>query len=274
MASQIFEFDSGRRLSWEGSGSGPTIMLIHGSPGAARNWRDVRAQLEGAYRVVAPDMLGYGGTDPRPPSAPPRTEHVAEYMEAFAATLGGPLLLAGHSYGGVVALRMALRGRVPLAGLALLEPVALGVLELLGDAEFAPAKTVFDAYVNSVLGGDHRAVQRMVDFWFGAGAFGRMPGPMQEFLVQAAPANALDVQATFAEAHTRDELQRLHLPVLVVHGSRSPKVSARIAQAIAGCVPHGETQELTGATHAMTATHAQAVADLIAAFAARCFAEK
>ncbi|MBI3992654.1 MAG: alpha/beta hydrolase [Candidatus Lambdaproteobacteria bacterium] len=272
MASKLFERAGGRRLSWEDGGNGPAIVLVHGSPGAARNWRDVRGRLEDRYRVVAPDMPGHGRSDPRPAASPPRTDDVADDVEALAASLGAPLLLVGHSYGGNVALQVALRGRVPVVGLVLFEPVALKVLALLGDDAFAPTRAVFDDYVARVTGGEHRAVERMVDFWFGAGAFARMPEAVQGALVAGAPANALDVQASFNETHSREALAKLAYPVLTVYGSRSPQVSLRIAQAVTACVPRGELRTLEGGTHAMTATHAPAVAELIGEMAGRCFA--
>ena len=181
------------------------------------------------------------------------------------------MLLAGHSYGGNVALAVALRGEVPVVGLVLLEPVLVRVLPAVGrDADYAEVKRVFDAYLERVEGGDGEAVRVMIDYWFGPGAFDLLPDGARRFLVAHAPVNAVDIRRSFAEPHSTTALGRLGMPVLVVYGSRSPAVSRAIATAVTAHVPDGTVHELPGATHALTTTHADQVADLITAHAARC----
>lgn len=260
----------GQRVVFEDTGKGSPIVLVHGSPGMARNWEPVARRLADRYRVLAPNLPGYGGSDPRP-AGEPSTAQAAAVVEAVIREAGAPVLVAGHSYGGNVALAIALRGEVPVAGLVLLEPVLVRVLPAVGrQAEYAELKPVFDAYLEKVQGGDGEAVRLMVDYWFGPGAFDLLPDAVRQFLVAHAPVNAVDVRSSFAEDHSTAALGRLRVPVLAVYGGRSPAVSRAIATAIAAQVPNGTAHELPGATHALTTTHAAQVADLIAAHAARC----
>ena len=74
------------------------------------------------------------------------------------------------------------------------------------------------------------------------------------------------VEALLAEV---DALRRLPMPVQVVCGTRSPEAMIRICRGIASHAPQGSLVTLEKATHALTATHVEAVADLIAALAAR-----
>ncbi|HET6369241.1 MAG TPA: alpha/beta hydrolase, partial [Pseudomonadales bacterium] len=53
------------------------------------------------------------------------------------------------------------------------------------------------------------------------------------------------------------------VPVLCVHGSRSPAMMVKIVEAIASHVPRGIIRTIEKANHAMTTTHAEAVATLI-----------
>lgn len=262
--------DQGPRVTYDDIGQGPAIVLVHGSPGMARNWETVARRLADRYRVLAPNLPGYGGSDPRP-AGEPSTAHAVVVVEAVIREVGGPVLLAGHSYGGNVALAIALRGQVPVVGLVLLEPVLVRVLPAVGrDADYAEVKRVFDAYLEQVEGGDPEAVRIMIDYWFGPGAFDLLPDAVQRFLVAHAPVNAVDVRSSFAETHSTAALGRLRVPVLVVFGGRSPAVSRAIATAVTAHVPDGAMHELPGATHALTTTHADQVADLIAAHATRC----
>ena len=257
-----------RRLSYEDYGSGRVVVLIHGSPGNAKAWARVGERLAARYRVIAPDLPGYGESTPQPPGREPDVGYAGELVEALIRRVGPPAALAGHSYGGVVALAVALRGHVPVGALALFEPVALKVLAMAGESEaYATAKSVFDDYISSFEGGDDRAVRKMVDFWFGDGAFGKMPEPVTSFLIRQTAANIRDVRAAFRESYSVSALRGLQMPVLTVVGDRSPETTHLIARVIAERAPHGSATRLATATHALTTTHVDAVADAISSVA-------
>ncbi|MET0850453.1 MAG: alpha/beta hydrolase [Candidatus Rokuibacteriota bacterium] len=259
-----------RRLSYEETGAGPVALLVHGSPGNARAWARVGERLAGRFRVIAPDLPGYGETTHQPEAEGPDVTFGCELIEALVRYVGPPAVLAGHSYGGVVALAVGLRGRVPVGALALFEPVAVPALAMAGEPDaYAAAKTVFDDYIARAGAGDHGAVRTMVDFWFGAGAFARMPEPLTAYMMKETASNVRDVTATFRQRYSVEALGKLRMPVTMVVGARSPEVTRRIAQAIARHVPHGSVQTLEGANHALTTTHADAVAEAIAGAASR-----
>jgi pimeloyl-ACP methyl ester carboxylesterase len=253
----------GRILSYETWGAGPVAMLIHGSPGNAHAWARVGGRLADRYRVIAPDLPGYRATTPE---AADRSSvgYAAELIEALAGEVGTPAVLAGHSFGGVVALAVALRGRVRVGSLALFEPVAVPVLATVGDADaFAKTRSTFADYIASVESGNPGAIRTMVDFWFGDGAFDRLPPAVTTGLMEGAPANARDVRATFQETYSAEGLRRLPMPIVTVVGDRSPDVTHRIAHALAAC-SGGFVTPLAGADHAMTTTHVEEVAAIIA----------
>ena len=83
------------------------VLLIHGIPGSARVWDGVRAELEGEFEVIAPDLLGFGAAPD-----PPATEEL--WADAHARAIAGYLdergvdraIVVGHDYGGPVALTL------------------------------------------------------------------------------------------------------------------------------------------------------------------------
>ena len=252
-------------VAYDDAGQGPLIVLVHGSPGTSRAWQPVAERLAPRFRVISPNRPGYGGTTRPRDDGPGDSSYAAGLIEAVIAEVGPPAVLAGHSYGGVVALQTALRGRVAPQTLALFEPVAIPVLAAVGETEaFATAQALFEGYCAAFERGDPGAVRIMVDYWFGPGALDQMPRPMREFLVAHTGHNVRDVRATLRDPYSAAALRGLAMPVLCAVGSRSPAMTGRIVQAIASHAPRGIIKTLEKANHAMTTTHADAVATLIA----------
>ena len=107
----------GARLRWFEGGEGPPVLLLHGFGGAACNWTLVAPRLIPGRRVLVPDLPGHGGSAPL--AAPLETlDAFADRMAALLA-VGAPAVVAGHSMGGVVALRLAVRHPQLVRGLLL-----------------------------------------------------------------------------------------------------------------------------------------------------------
>ncbi|MFX6182828.1 hypothetical protein ABTF56_21165, partial [Acinetobacter baumannii] len=77
-------------------------------------------------------------------------------------------------------------------------------LALNGDAAIRDeAFRFFTAYAARAAAGEKNAVADMVDYWFGAASFDRVPAPVQAFLDASAAKNARDVVSSFAETLAR-----------------------------------------------------------------------
>lgn len=243
---------------------GTPLVLVHGSPGNPQSWNGVRAALPDRFEVLTPTLAGYEAAVPPADPDPAETSDLAAALAAEISACAMPPLLAAHSYGANVALHVASAG-VPLAGLALFEPVAFRLLPPLGhDDAYARATGAFERYFAAFEAGAPEAVGVMVDLLFGDGAFAQMPEPVQAYLKANTAMNVRDVKATFRETYDPDALAALELPVSVAHGDRSPSALRVLSEAIADAVPNGRSQIIEGANHAMLATHPDAVAGLIA----------
>jgi len=99
-------------------GAGPPLLLVHGLTDSADTWRPVLQRLARAgRRGAAIDLPGFGAAAPaRPGPVPPQ---LAAVVTAAAARIGGddPVVIAGHSMGGMVTLYAANRGGLALAGI-------------------------------------------------------------------------------------------------------------------------------------------------------------
>lgn len=121
----------GRMLRWVESGTGrPTAILIAGRNDTALSWGPVLAALAGRAHAVAYDRAGLGDSDPdmKIPSA---ERSVADLSRLINVVSAGPCVVAGHSYGGLLALLLAVAHPGQLAGLVLVDPALPGLVDWL-----------------------------------------------------------------------------------------------------------------------------------------------
>lgn len=97
--------DGTRLACWRG-GSGPVLLAVHGTISDHTIWDPARPLLAQAATVYALDRRGHGKSADHPRHD---LEREVEDVIALAATIGSPVDLLGHSFGGLVALEAALR---------------------------------------------------------------------------------------------------------------------------------------------------------------------
>lgn len=108
--SQFVILPSGARVHYrnQGSRSGPTLVLLHGSNASLHTWEPWVAQIGDAFHMVSVDLPGHGLTGPVPGDDYSQ-EAMAKFVAEFATAIGVErFALAGNSMGGGVAARFAL----------------------------------------------------------------------------------------------------------------------------------------------------------------------
>jgi pimeloyl-ACP methyl ester carboxylesterase len=118
----------GRTLRWIESGTGTApVIMIAGRNDTALSWGPVLAALAGRAHAVAYDRAGLGDSDPdiKIPSA---ERSVADLSRLINVVSRGPCVVAGHSYGGLLALVLAAYHPDAVAGLVLVDPALPGLL--------------------------------------------------------------------------------------------------------------------------------------------------
>jgi magnesium chelatase accessory protein len=165
---QFSRFVPAGGITWhvQVAGSGPVLLLIHGTGAATHSWRDFLAPLSAHYTVVAPDLPGHGFTD-RPDAAGMSLPGMAAGLVALLGALGlSPLYIAGHSAGAAIALRLALDGQVKPAAIVSLNGALLPYGGALSPI-FAPvarmiARSTIVPFMFSLHAGDAKVVHRLL----------------------------------------------------------------------------------------------------------------
>jgi len=252
-------------IDYAEAGAGPTVVLVPGSCSTGAAWRPVMAQWQNRYRVVTTSLLGYGGTQERRSVADTDMAHEAEALEAVIRRAGCPVHLVGHSFGGLCALAVALRGRVPLLSLTIAEAPAMEILRHMGeDRHYLAFRKMSEVYSSAYQAGNGAAIEQMIDFYGGPGTFAGWPQRVRDYASQTTPANLLDWSSAYGFELTPGLLASVNIPVLVFWGENSHPSVGRANQLVGQCIPAAAVATIAGAAHFMIATHAGEVADMIA----------
>jgi pimeloyl-ACP methyl ester carboxylesterase len=195
-------------------GTGPSVLLLHGLAGYAREWDATASRLSNAYRVVVPEQRGHGRSERSPGDVSP--EAFADDAEMWVRELRlTPVAVVGQSLGGLTALLLAaerpdlVRGIVVVEATPEADPGAPARLEAWLESWPVPFTTRRDAV--DFFGGQGAGP----DAW-AAGLEERQDGLWPSF----DPDVVVDILAKASGQSYWDEWGRIRCPVLVVRGQR------------------------------------------------------
>jgi pimeloyl-ACP methyl ester carboxylesterase len=244
------------------------VVALHSSGAGARQWAPWRAWLTPGTTLIAPDLLGYdaGAAWPadRAVTLDEEADRVARLLEAFPQGVH----LVGHSYGGAVALRVALRWPRHVRRLSLYEPVLFGLLrddEHGDDGDVAAWRAItgvghgIGALARS--GQVEAAAARFVDYWSGAGAWTALPPHRQQAIAARMPKVSAEFDALFGDPMPPEVYRQLRLPMRLAGGDRSPEPARRIVARLARLLPGVQTHRMTELGHMGPLEAPQRVAD-------------
>lgn len=255
----------------------PTVLLIHGIAGRASTWDHVIAQMAADVHVVAPDLLGHGG------SAKPRGDYS---LGAFASGLRDLLIaldvdgatVVGHSLGGGVALQFAYQFPQMTRRLALMSSGGLGreVDPILRACALPGAQLVLPAVCNGAILGLGRLISQL------AMQLGYEPSPEMVELARSYAAVA-ETDARSAFVHTLrsvvdvwgqrgDATDRLYLaenlPTMILWGANDRIIPVAHGHAAAEEIPGARLEVLADAGHFPHRDDPDRVAELLLGFVA------
>ena len=245
-----------------------TVVLLHSSACSGAQWRGFAERYGETFRLIAPDLHGYGATAPWRGGERLRLADEAAIVAALTAACDDAVHLVGHSYGGAVALQLASAQPARVRSLTLIEPVSF---HLLWNSDpravkfFDEVRALADDVTAAVERGEHEAaMRRFVDYWNGEGAWAGMDGRQRQAVLRAAPKIPMDFWAAITEPTLLEDYAALARPTLILRGDRSPAPVRRIADLLAGALPQVRTEILHGAGHMLPLTHRHIVNPIVA----------
>jgi pimeloyl-ACP methyl ester carboxylesterase len=235
----------GTRIAYQRSGTGPTLILVHGSATDHTRWTPVLPYLEPHFTVISMDRRGRGQSGDTEPYS---VEQEFEDVGAIIEMTGNDTTLLGHSYGGLCATGVALQSP-NLKRLILYEPLislqphnryAPGVLDKLqaqiaiGDRDDAVV-----TFTSEIVGMPQSAIDQLrasPEAWEGRKA--------------AIHTVLRELQVTEGQyCFDTEPLKTLTVPTLLLAGGESPAPLREGVEILCDFLPHCRVKVLEGQQH-------------------------
>ena len=239
-----------RRVTLEGSevsyvdiGEGPVILFVHGLGGSWQNWLDNLPHFARTHRCIAPDLHGFGQSDPVDGDV--SIERYARALRELLATLDvDSAVVVGNSMGGFISLELAIRYPEVVEKLVLVSAAVLW-------QEYRRAKPLvaFAGATEGTLGRMIISLQprlasrpRLRQTALRLGGFvapHKLPRELQRELVLTARRTEgfLPAFQALANYSLRDELEKVSAPTLIVWGDADPLVGVAHARELERLIP-------------------------------------
>ena len=251
---------NGMLFHYVDEGTGPAVVLVHGSIGDYREWSQQVGPISERYRVIAYSRRHHWPNSPAAKDSDATLERQAEDLEAIIRAFGiAPAHVIGHSYGGATALLLALRRPELVRSLVLVEPAVGGVLGGEGreGALAEEGRAVRAEMRQAFASGNSERIVKTYASRVAPGEFENASPSTRQMLFANIPAFELDFQSP-RPSFTCDDARQIRLPSLVASGGRSALGLQRISEALARCLPDGRLVKISEATHWLQSDHAQA----------------
>lgn len=240
----------------------PEALLLHCSLAHGRAFAGLAKHLLDTFHMRAPDLLGHGEGPDWDEAFPFHDQATDEIVRQLPSD---PCVLVGHSFGGTVALRLAIEHPARVSKLVLIEPV------LFAAAGDGPGRRQVTEGIGPLLplikAGDRSAALRNFLAYWG-------DGPMEEIRAETRSYMEERVHLIPSQNPWLDEdragllprLSQVTAPVLLIEGANSPAVVPEIMAALAAGLPDAKRVVIPEAGHMLPITHPAEVADAIRAF--------
>ncbi|NOD36884.1 MULTISPECIES: alpha/beta fold hydrolase [unclassified Ruegeria] len=253
-----------RRL---GEGARKTLAL-HCTIAHSGVWSGLAKAMDGNASLVAPDMLSHG----RSPDWDGQGDFFDHVTNNAAAELAGQMDVVGHSFGAIIALRLALEHPERVRSLILIEPVFFAIAH-------RDAPDLFDQHekdiepINSAFNaGENALAARLFNRMWSTGISPKWPDLPERTRanmvrgIHAVPAVhpvLYDDQAGLLKA---EMLERAVMPTLILSGSETHPVIPAICAGLVHRLPYARHAVVQGAGHMLPISHPQDTAALLKAF--------
>src|SRR5215218_8030994 len=233
----------GTPIAYRRGGEGPPLVLVHGTAADHGRWQPILPALEERFTVYAVDRRGRGGSGD---GEGYDVEREAEDIASVVDSLGEPVNLLGHSYGGLLALEAALLTR-NIRRLVLYDPgIEVGGEEIYPHEVVERMETMLEAedrdgVVETTMREVAGLTPEVVEYM--------RAQPIWQARVDAAHTIPRELRAVKAYSFDPERFRHLVTPALLLAGGDSPVALRKAAEAVDGALPDSRLVVMDGQGH-------------------------
>lgn len=261
---------NGVGLQYELRGSGRPLVLVHGSWVDHHSWDPVAESLARSFRVLTYDRRGHGGSE-APEGQGSVFEDAEDLVGLIEALELAPAHVAGNSFGGVVALRAAVRHPHVFRSLIAHEPPLFRLLAGTNlEAALAEVQRRVDTVVSLLERPDNEAAARaFVDTMaFGPGAWdSQLSAEMRAVYVANAPTFLDECRDPDGLQMDLDGLAGFDPPALLTSRAESAPFFGPVVDLLASRIPNADRMTIQGTDHAPHISMSDRYVELVTMFA-------
>lgn len=256
---------------WITAGHGPRqALLIHCSLGHAGGWARMMTGLDDLITAIAYDLPGHGRSADWDGVSDIQGVSTAMAVALLEQAKAAPADIIGHSFGGTVAIRLAVERPDLVRSLILIEPVFFAVAAADQPALDPGNDPHMVRYRAALRAGDrHAAAQAFTSIWGDGRSWDRLPPAQQQALaarIHLIEAGAPAIYGDCAGILAGGKLGQITCPVMLMRGEDSPAAITAINDGLARRIPQATQVAVPGAGHMAPITHPAAVAALVRTF--------
>jgi esterase len=235
---------NGIRLHYEEHGDGAPIACIHGGGSSALMWGDAVPALARLGRVIAYDRRGCARSErPEPYDHTSVAEQADDAAALLYALAAAPAIVIGRSYGGAVAVALALRHPGAVRALVLLEGDALGLSQPALEWTRGIRRRLEEVAASD---GVDAVYEALIEEVAGAGVWDSFPGEIQQMLTRNGPALLAELGYVDEPLPDAAAFSAIAVPVLLVAATESPPEQREMTDAMAAALPNARRETVGG----------------------------
>lgn len=215
-----------------------SVVALHSSASSSRQWKQLAECMEHRFDVLACELPGYAASEYTRCDLHTGMLPVAEPILNDICKFGKPVHLVGHSFGGAVAIKIALARPDLVKSLTLYEPATFHIMnndDSRDRKHYYGIKQIEQTLASATTTGHaDQGMKTFVDFWNGKSAWDSISQSARNHLAGCAKSVIADFSNLFTETWELDCLDQLNIPTLMIMGMDSPAITQRIATQIAG----------------------------------------
>lgn len=258
---------NGVQLAYQESGAGPALIWVHGGFGDHHDADLIVRRLASRYRVIAYDRRGHSESERPAHQRDVVVAHTNDLVGLIEQLNASPAHLVTNSFGGELAMKVAIQRPELVASLAMHEP---NLFAILGE-ESAPLLQELGVHVGATMaelkqGNFEAALPLFLNGVCAPGTWNELPESMQETFIYNAPTAITDFEDPTLGTIDVDQLTRVTLPTLLTDGGRSRPWAAAVVNRLAELIPHTRRHTYPGAAHFPHSTHPEEVVEVVTGF--------